>query len=100
MAEIDIDRELPTLRDLYKSIQDQLGLTIERSLNLGDKSLAGRLDDVLLRQKFWEEDIRMEDGALSDLEANDASASSIIRLYLNEIHLLLHDIYGTMSESH
>ncbi|KAL9064696.1 MAG: hypothetical protein Q9161_008704 [Pseudevernia consocians] len=105
MAENDIDadtagRELLTLRDLYMSIQDQLGLNIERSLNLGDKSLAGRFDDVLLRQKFWEEDIRMEDGALSDLEANDASASSIIRLYLDEIFFLLHDIYSTMDIFH
>ena len=89
-----------TLRQLYRSIQDQLALTIERSLALGKKSLAGRLDDVLLRQRFWEEDIRLEDGALSDLEANDAVASSIIRRHLDEIRLLLRDINGTISGSH
>ena len=86
-----------TLCEFYKSIQDQLVLTIERSLNLGKKSLAGRLDDVLLRQRFWEEDIGLEDGALSDLEANDAVASSIIWRYLDEIRLLLRDINATIA---
>ncbi len=88
-----------TLQELYKSIQDQLVLTIERSLNLGKKHLAGRLDDVLLRQRFWEEDIRLEDGALSDLEANDALASFIIRRYLDEIRHLLSCISEAISGS-
>lgn len=86
-----------TLRQFYRSIQDQLVLTIERSLNLGKKSLAGRLDDVLLRQRFWEEDIGLEDGALSDLEANDAVASSIIWRYLDEFRLLLGDINASIA---
>lgn len=87
------------LRQLYTSIQDQLEATIEKCLDLDKTSVAGRLDDVLLRQRFWEEDIRLEDGALSDLEANDALASSIIRRYLNEIQHLLYDIDGIVSGS-
>ena len=74
-----------TLHDLYGSVQDQLRQTVERSLDVGHQSLAGRLDDVLIRQRFWEYDIHLKDGALSDLEASDTVASSIIRRYLNEI---------------
>lgn len=104
MAEIDtnvVTEDLGSipLRELYRSIQDQLVLTIEKSLDLGKESLAGRLDDILLRQRFWEEDIHLEKGALSDLEANDVLASSIIRLYFDDIRLLLQDISGTISES-
>lgn len=84
--------ESTTLRELYNSVQVQLELAIERSLDLGKKDIAGRLDDILLRQRFWEEDIRLEDGALADLEANDVVASSIIRRYLYEILHLLHDV--------
>ncbi|KAL9136562.1 MAG: hypothetical protein Q9175_002238 [Cornicularia normoerica] len=87
------------LRELYRSIQDQLVLTIEKSLDLGKESLAGRLDDILLRQRFWEEDIHLEKGALSDLEANDVLASSIIRLYFDDIRDLLRDINGMISQS-
>lgn len=81
-----------TLREFYQSIQDQLVLLIERSLDLDRKDLAGLLDDILLRQRFWEDDIRLGDGALSNLEANDALASSIIRRYLDEIRHLLYEI--------
>ena len=88
-----------TLSDLYKSAQDQLVLTIERSLDLGKEDIAVRLDDVLLRQRFWEEDIRLEDGALSNLEVNDALASSIIRRYLEDILHSLHGINDTLSGS-
>ena len=91
--------ESTTLQELYKATQDQLVLTIERSLDSGKKDLAGRLDDVLLRQKFWEEDIRLEDGALPDLEANDTLASSIIRYYLDEIRHQLQDVIRAISSS-
>ena len=83
---------LLTLHVFYKSTQNHLITTTERSLDLDKKDLAGKLDDVLLRQRFWEDDIQLEDGALSDLEANDAVASSIIRRYLYETLHLLHDI--------
>ena len=90
-----------TLYELYRSVQDQLRQTMERSLDNGDRSLAGRLDDVLIQQRFWECDIHLKDGALSDLEASDTMASSIIRRYLDEIESLLSKIYrsmcGTMS---
>ena len=86
-----------TLPEFYSSVQDQLVRTIERSLDLGKKSLAERLDDVLLRQRFWEEDIGLEDGALSSLEANDAVASSIISRYLDEIRFLLRDINASFA---
>ncbi len=88
-----------TLRDLYTSVQDQLVLTIEKSLDLGKEDLARRLDDVLLRQRFWEADIHMEDGALSDLEANDALAASIIGHYIYDIRRLLHNINEIISGS-
>ena len=90
---------LITLHDLYKSAQDYLIRTTERSLDLGRKDLAGNLDDVLLRQRFWEDDIQLEEGALSGLEANDVVASSIIRRYLDEILHLLHDIDRVLSVS-
>lgn len=96
----DVDPAEPrstTLRELYQSTQDQLVLLIERSLDLDRKDLAGRLDDILLRQRFWEDDIRLGDGALSNLEANDALASSIIRRYLDEIRHLLDEINGAFS---
>ena len=102
MAENDTDIDEPAsipLWDLYKSIQDQLRLTLERCLDMGKQSLAGRLDDILLRQTLWEEDIHLKDGALSHLEASDTFASSTIRLYLDDIRLLLHDINGAISES-
>ena len=97
MAGDDIDMDpvelgsIP-LHDLYKTTQDQLLSIIERSLDQNKKDLAGQLDDILLRQRFWEDDIRLDDGALSNLEANDALASSIIRHYLDEIRHLLEDI--------
>ena len=82
---------LITLHDFHKSTQDHLITTTERSLDLDRKDLAEKLDDVLLRQRFWEDDIQLVEGALSDLEANDAVASSIIRRYLGEILRLLHN---------
>ena len=88
---------LITLHDFYKSTQDHLIKTTERSLDLDRKDLAEKLDDVLLRQRFWEDDIQLEEGALSDLEANDAVASSIIRRYLDEILRLLHDFDDMLS---
>ncbi len=102
LGAMDMDSADPasiTLQELYKSTQDQLVLTIEKSLDSGKKDLAGRLDDVLLRQRFWAEDIHLEDGALSDLEANDALASSIIHRYLDEIRHLLNGISKAMSRS-
>ena len=90
-AETTEPESLITLHDFYKSTQDHLIATTERSLDLDRKDLAEKLDDVLLRQRFWEEDIQLEEGALSDLEANDAVASSIIRRYLDEILCLLHE---------
>ena len=90
-----------TLHQLYGSIQDQLRQTIVRSLDIGNQTLAGQLDDVLIRQKFWEYDIHLKDGALSDLEASDTVASSVIRRYLVEIGSLLSKVdrtmYGTVS---
>ena len=83
---------LLSLQDIYKTVQDQLTSTIQRSLDMGRTSLAERLDDVLLRQRFWEVDIHFEDGALSDLAASDKLASSIVRDCLNEIRLSLHHI--------
>ena len=90
---------LITLHDLYKSAQDYLIRTTEKSLDMDRKDLAGRLDDVLLRQRFWEDDIQLEEGALSSLEANDIVASSIIRRYLDDILHLLHDIDRILSLS-
>ena len=87
-----IQDSLITLHDFHKSTQAHLIRTTRRSLDLGKKDLAGRLDDVLLRQRFWEDDIHFDDGALSDLEANDELASSIIRRYLDDISYLLHEI--------
>ncbi len=88
-----------TLRELYRSVQDQLVLTIEKSLDLGKVDLARRLGGVLFRQRLWEMDISMEDGALSDLEANDALAASIIRNCLDDIRRLLHNINEIISGS-
>lgn len=76
--------ELLPLQDLYGSIQDHLRWTIEEFSILGRRTLAGHIDDVLLRQKLWEVDICLQDGALSDLEASDVLAFSIIRLSLDE----------------
>ena len=74
-----------TLHELYGSLQDSLRQTMERSLDVGNQSLAERLDDVLIRQRFWEYDIHLKDGALSDLEASDTVGSSKIRRYLNDM---------------
>ena len=87
-----------TLHDFYKSTQDHLIKTTERSLNLDRKDLAGRLDDVLLRQRFWEDDINLDDGGLSDLDTYDELASSIIRRYLSDISHLLHEIDSILDE--
>ena len=87
-----------TLHDFYKSTQDHLIATTERCLDFDRKDLAARLDDVLLRQRFWEDDIHLDDGALSDLEANDRLASSIIRRYLDDISYLLHEIDNILVE--
>lgn len=89
---------LITLDSFYKSTQHHLITTTKRSLDFDKKDLAGRLDDVLLRQRFWEDDIHLDDGALSDLEANDRLASSIIRRYLDDISYLLHEIDKTLVE--
>ena len=100
--ETDVEPAQPdsfvTLHELYKSTQDHLIATIERSLDSDRKELAGKLDDVLLRQRFWEDDIQFEDGALSRLDAYDAVASFIIRHYLDEISRLLYAIVSILSE--
>ena len=88
-----------SLHDLYKSTQDQLIQVTGRSLDLEKEELARQLDDVLLRQRFWEEDIDLDGGALSDLETSDALASAIIRRYLDEIRRLLHVINEAFSKS-
>ena len=87
-----------TLHELYESIQGQLRQTMERSLDIGNQSLAERLDDVLIRQRFWEYDIHLEDGALSGLETSDTVASSIIRRYLNEIERSLAEMNAVWDE--
>lgn len=99
----DVDIAEPrsmTLHNLYRSTQGQLVQAIEKCLDLGKKNLAARLDGVLLRQRFWEEDIGMGDGTLSNLEAKAEFASSIIRHYLDRMVLLLSDINGTIAGSH
>ena len=71
---------------------------MERSLDVGNQSLAERLDDVLIRQRFWEYDIHLQDGALSDLEASDTVASSIIRRYLDDMERSLVEMNAVWDE--
>ena len=71
---------------------------MERSLDFGNQSIARRLDDVLIRQRFWEYDIHLDDGALSDLEASDTVAASIIRRYLDEIEGSLAEMNAAWDE--
>ena len=85
------------LPELYISTQERLRSTMENSLDSGKVHLAERLDDVLMRQGFWEDDIHIEDGALVDLEAYDAVASSIIRGFLDEINGHLDEIGNSFS---
>ena len=85
------------LPKLYTFTQDRLRSTMEKSLDSGRVYLAERLDDVLMRQSFWEDDIHVEDGALIDLEAYDVVASSIIRGFLDEIIGHLDEIDSSLS---
>ena len=85
------------LPKLYTSTQDRLRSTMQNSLRSGKVYLAERLDDVLMRQGFWEYDIHVEDGALVDLEAYDRVASSIIRGFLDEINGHLDEIDNSCS---
>lgn len=89
---------LTTLHDLYRSAHDHLKTTTEKSMDSDRKELAGKLDDALLRQMFWEDELQFEEGALLRLEANDAVAPSIIRRYLDEILRLLDDVKSILSE--
>ena len=57
-----------------------------------DIDIHGYIDDVLLRQKLWAEDININGGVLRKVEAKDKFASSVIRLYLNDIVSLLSEI--------
>ncbi|KAM0798780.1 hypothetical protein BDR22DRAFT_352539 [Usnea florida] len=88
---------LTKLLELYISTQDRLRSTMGNCLDSGEVHLAERLDDVLMRQGFWEDDIHVEDGALVDLEAYDRVASSIIRGVLDEINGHLDEIDNSLS---
>ena len=88
-----------TLHELYRSLHDQLVLTIKKSRDLGKKSLAWRLHEVLLRQIFMEHDLHVVDVSLSNIEANYAIASSMIRNDLRDILFWLRRIEGNISES-
>ena len=84
------------LPELYSSTQDRLRSTMKNSLDSGKVYLAERLDDILMRQGFWEDEIHVEDGALLDLEAYDAVASSIIRGFFDEINGHLDEIDNSL----
>ena len=88
---------LINLPELYISTQGRLRSTLENGLNSGKVHLAERLDDVLMRQGFWEDDIHVDDGALVDLEAYDTVASFIIRGFLDEINGHLDEIDNSLS---
>lgn len=85
---------------MYRLVQGQLVLLIDRTSSSSDNTIARTVDDVLLRQAHWAEDIRLENGALERMEANDEQATSVIRLFLSDIlNLLLVDVEQAISLS-
>ena len=83
---------------LYRLVQGQLILLLERTSNI--KWIASTVDDMVLRQKLWAEDISLEDGALRDLETRAGEGAKVMRLYLGDIlKVLLVDVDALLGDA-
>ncbi|KAL9035181.1 MAG: hypothetical protein Q9214_006705 [Letrouitia sp. 1 TL-2023] len=74
---------------MYRLVRGQLVLLIDRTSSSGDNTIARIVDDILLRQAHWAEDIKLENGALERMEASDEQATSVVRLVISDILNLL-----------
>jgi len=85
---------------LYRLVQGQLILLLEKTSDQDNKVTATIVDDIVLRQRFWAEDIGLENGALKDLEVSNQQAACVMRLYLSDfLNVLLIDFEETMATS-
>ena len=81
------------LQTLFRLMQGQLVLLLENTSEFDDKSIVSSIDDILLRQAFWKEDVDLENGALQRLEATSSEAAEVLRLHIIDIlRVLLVDI--------
>ena len=60
-----------SLKELIVSLQHQIERTLKQCRDLEDPDIANVLDDMLLRQKFWAEDLNLANPTLSLIVPED-----------------------------
>ena len=71
-------------------------LLVRKSLEADDRATANTLDDIILRQKLWEEDVKLDDGSMPMIEGQDDEFLSALEDLLNVLGKLISDIKTLM----
>ena len=87
-----------SLKSNVRSVQRQLEDFLEASQHLNDESFARILDDILLRQKFWAEDVGFENDPYHSMSKAPSDAVETMR-HLLAMKALLSQITSALSQS-
>ena len=87
-----------SLKSKFEAVHAQVQAALEASQGLQDKNVARVLDDILLRQKFWAEDVGLEVDPYRCMSKEPSDAPSTMML-LSKFPLLLSDLQKVISTS-
>ncbi len=87
-----------SLKATFESVHAQVQDALEACQHLKDEDLARVLDDILLRQKFWAEDVGFELDPYQSMSKSPSQAFNSMR-QLSDMKMLLEKLKTLISQS-